>query len=190
MIGVSKRVPLLHTFYGDNDEYLNRVRDFNNKSQISNQYFNNFGSSNRITKQYNYAYIPVEEFLSKFSITEAIGLILSDKRAMQEIMNNSISLFYRSVKSEIVKYSYTAYILRSYKQFFPLQMLVIHSSAFGCNIDYDYLEKNMSIDRISRIDPLLVSLGAQANLNNFSVEELYILLSQKSEPVGIQKRYK
>ena len=190
VIGVSQRVPLLHSYYGDNEGYLNKVRDYNNKSQIPNQYFNHFGSANRITKQYNYAYIPCEIFLSKFSITEAISLILSDKRAMQEIMNNSISLFYRSLKSEIVKYSYPAYILRSYKQFFPLQMIVIHSSAFGCNIDYDYIEKNMSIDRISRIYPLLVSLGAQVNLNNFSVEELYNLLSQKSEPVGIQKRYK
>ena len=190
VIGVSQRVPLLHSFYGDKDEYLNKVRNFNNISQIDNQYFNNFSSANKITKQYNYAYIPDECYLSNFSITEALGLILSDERAMKEIMNNSINLSYRSPKSEIVKYSYPAYVLRSYKQFIPLQMLVIHSSVFGCDIDYDYLEKTMSIDRISKIDPLLVSLGAQANLNNFSIEELYILLSQKTEPVGIQKRYK
>lgn len=190
VLGVSQRVPVQHLYYGDNDKYLEDVRDSNNKSQIGNNYCNNFGVNNNKTKQYNYAYVPYEDFLSQFKLSEALGLILTDERAFQNIMNNSISLFYRSSKAETVLYSYSAYKIRYYKQFSHLQNFVINSSVFGCDIDFDYLEKTLSIDRITKINPLLVSLGAQTSINNFTLKQLYSLLSQEVNPVGIQKRYK
>lgn len=48
----------------------------------------------------------------------------------------------------------------------------------------------MSIDRITQINPLLVTLGAQTSIGSFSTEQLYELLSQKVDSTGIQKRYK
>lgn len=190
VLGVSQRVPVLHLYYGNKDKYLEDVRDSNNKSQIGNNYCDNFWVNNKITKQYNYAYVPEEDFLSIFSLSEALGLILTDNRVFQDIMNNNISLFYRSSKTETVQRSYSAYSLRFYNQFSPLQKSVIYSSVFGCDIDFDYLEKTLSIDRITKINPLLVSLGAQTSINNFTLEQLYSLLSQKVNSVGIQKRYK
>ena len=190
IVGVSYRVPVQHLYFGDKLDYLESIRDNNNKIQIPSRYCDNFGSNNRITKQYNYAYVPDVDFLSIFSLSEALGLILTDNRAFQDIMNNNISLFYRSSKTEMVQYSYSAYIIRLYNQFFPLQKSVINSSVFGCDIDFDYIEKTLSIDRITKINPLLVSLGAQTSINNFTIEQLYSLLSQKVDSVGIQKRYK
>ena len=72
----------------------------------------------------------------------------------------------------------------------PLQYSVIQSTNFGCGIDYNYLEKELSIDRITQINPLLVTLGAQTNIGSFSTEQLYELLSQKVDSSGVQKRYK
>lgn len=190
VLGVSQRVPVQHLYYGNKDKYLKDVRYDNNKSQIGNNFCDNFGPNNRITKQYNYAYVPYENFLSQFKLSEALGLILTDKRAFQNIMNNSISLFYYSSRVETVLYSYSAYMIRSYKQLIPLQNSVINSSVFGCDIDYDYLEKTLSVDRITKINPLLVSIGVQTSINNFSIEQLYSLLSQEVDSVGIQKRYK
>ncbi len=190
VLGISQRVPVQHLYYGNEYKYLDDVRDDNNKSQISNNYCDNFGFNNRNTKQFNYAYVPYEDFLSQFKLSEALGLILTDERVFQNIMNNSISLFYRSSKTETVLYSYSAYMIRSYKQLIPLQNSVINSSVFGCDIDYDYLEKTLSVDRITKINPLLVSLGVQTSINNFPTKQLYSLLSQEIDSVGIQKRYK
>ena len=189
-IGVSQYVPQINRYFGDDNDYLETARHCNNKSQIANWYFNNFNSNNKITKQRNYAYVPEEDFLKNFSLSEALGLILLDDRVFHNIMNTNISLFYRCEKSETVKFSYSSYVLRSYEQFKPLQTHVINSSIFGNNIDYDYLEKTLKIDKTTKIFPLLLSLGAQTNVSSFSLQKLYELLYTKADTVGIQKRYK
>ena len=189
-IGVSQRVPTDHVYFGNKSAYLDEVRDNNSKSQIDNYYCNNFDQYNQISKAYNYSYVPDTEFLSKYSLSEALGLILKDKRVFSDIMNNSISLFYRSIKSETVRYSYSAYILRAMPQFLPLQTSVIQSTNFECGVDYDYLEKKLFLDRITQINPLLVTLGAQKNIGSLSTEQLYKLLSQRGDSSGIQRRYK
>lgn len=189
-IGVSQRVPTDHVYFGNKSAYLDEVRDNNSKSQIDNYYCNNFDQYNQISKTYNYSYVPDVEFLSKYSLSEALGLILKDKRVLSDIMNNSISLFYRSIKLETVRYSYSAYILRAMPQFLPLQTSVIQSTNFGCGVNYNYLENTLFLDRITQINPLLVTLGAQKNIGSLSLEQLYKLLSQKVDPYGIQKRYK
>ena len=190
ILGISQRVPSHHDYFGRNWEYLNAVRNDNNKSQIDNRYCNNFDQYNKISKEYNYSHVPDAEYLSMFSLSEALGLILKDERVLANIMDKSISLFFRSKKSETVRCSFSAYTLKSYAQFLPLQFSVIQSVNFGCGIDYNYLEKELSIDRITQINPLLVTLGAQTNIGNLSTEQLYELLSQKVDSSGIQKRYK
>ena len=189
-IGVSQRVPADHVYFGNKSAYLDEVREDNSKSQIDNNYCDNFDPYNQISKTYNYSYVPDVEFLSKYSLSEALGLILKDKRVLSNIMNNSISLFYRSVKSETVRYSYSAYMLRAMPQFLPIQTSVIQSTNFGCGVNYNYLENTLSLDRITQINPLLVTLGAQKNIGSLSIEQLYKLLSQKVDSYGIQKRYK
>ena len=189
-IGVSQRVPSDHVYFGNKFEYLDEVRDNNSKSQIGNYYCNNFDQYNQISKAYNYSYVPDTEFLSKYSLSEALGLILKDKRIFSDIMNNSISLSYRSIKSETVRCSYSAYMLKSMPQFLPLQTSVIQSANFECGVDYDYLEKKLFLDRITQINPLLVTLGAQKNIGSLSTEQLYKLLSQRGDSSGIQRRYK
>lgn len=187
IIGVSQRIPTDHVYFGNKSAYLDEVRDDNSKSQIDNYYCNNFDQYNKV---HNYSYVPDVEFLSKYSLSEALGLILKDERVSSDIMNKSISLFYRSIKSETVRYSYSAYMLRTMPQFSPLQTSVIQSMNFGCGVDYNYLENNLSLDRITQINPLLVTLGAQENIGSLSTEQLYKLLSQKVDSSGIQKRYK
>ena len=190
ILGVSQRVPSRHIYFGRNLEYLNDVRNDNNKSQIGNYYCDNFDQYNKTSKEYNYSYVPDAEYLSMFSLSEALGLILKDERVLSDIMDKSISLFFRSKKSETVRCSFSAYSLKSSAQFLPLQYSVIQSTNFGCGIDYNYLEKELSIDRITQINPLLVTLGAQTNIGSFSTEQLYELLSQKVDSSGVQKRYK
>ena len=190
ILGVSQRVPSHHVYFGSNLEYLNDVRNDNNKSQIENRYCNNFDQYNKISKECNYSYVPDAEYLSMFNLSETLGLILKDERVLADIMGNSISLYFRSKKSETVRCSFSAYTLKSYTQFLPLQFSVIQSTNFGCGIDYNYLEKELSLDRTTQINPLLATLGAQTNIGNFSTEQLYKLLSQKVDSAGIQKRYK
>lgn len=190
VVGVSRRVPQKHLYFGDKTEYLNVVRDEHNKALFANSFFNNFDDARNKSKIYNYAYVPIEEFLSTFTLSNALGLLLSDERARKSIINNSISLYSRTIKSEVVKYSYSAYCLRKYSLFSEIQDLVINSSSFCGNIDYDYLEKTLLFDKISIIDPILVALGAQTRLGNFSLEKLYSLLAQETGPTGIQKRYR
>lgn len=190
ILGVSQRVPSHHIYFGSNWEYLNDARNDNNKSQIENRYCDNFDQYNKISKEYNYSYVPDNEFLSKFNLSEALGLILKDERVLADIMGNSISLYFRSKKSETVRCSFSAYTLKSYTQFQPLQFSVIQSTNFGCDIDYNYLEKELSLDRTTQINPLLATLGAHTNIGNFSTEQLYKLLSLKVDSAGIQKRYK
>lgn len=114
IIGVSQRIPTDHVYFGNKSAYLDEVRDDNSKSQIDNYYCNNFDQYNKV---HNYSYVPDVEFLSRYSLSEALGLILKDERVSSDIMNKSISLFYRSIKSETVRYSYSAYMLRTMPQF-------------------------------------------------------------------------
>ena len=190
VIGISCRVPKKHIYYGNNYSYLETVRDVNNKIQIDNRYCDNFDNSNKITKLYNYAYVPEEDFLSQFSLKEALGLLVSDEKSVENILNTSISLFYRTVKPETVQYSFTAYQMRSYKQFAPLTYSVINSTIFGLDFNYEDLTVNHNPESIAKIYSLLISLGAQTNITNLSLEQLYILLSQEVDSFGIQRRYR
>lgn len=190
VIGISCRVPKKHIYYGNNYSYLEAARDGNNKIQIDNRYCDNFDSNNKITKLYNYAYVPEEDFLSQFSLKEALCLLVSDEKSVENILNTSINLFYRTIKPETVQYSFTAYQMRSYKQFAPLTYSVINSTIFGLEFNYEDLTVNQNPESIAKIYSLLVSLGAQTNITNLSLEQLYILLSQKVDSFGIQKRYR
>lgn len=189
-LGVSKRVPSDHIYFGDNEDYLDTVRNKNNKIQIGTDRCNNFGENNRVTKTFNYSYVPNADFLSKYSLTEAVGLILKDERVLTHVMNNNINLVYHTVKSETVSCSYSAYKLKNSVQFSPLQNTVINSANFGCDVDYNYLENVLSLNRTTQIDPLLVTLGAQTNISNLTTDQLYVLLSRKTDSAGIQKCYK
>lgn len=189
ILGVSWRVPLENRFFGDEGDYLDAVRDMNNKTQIRNECCNRFDTGNTVSKQYNYIYVPYKEFFNPFTLTEALGLIMEDERVCRHLLNNNINLFYSSVKVETVKYSYSAYCLRKYDKFAPLQNAIIRSSLFGGGVDYNFLENALLIDR-TRIEAVLVALGAHFDIANLPVAQLYSMLAEKIEDNGVQKRYK
>ena len=185
IVGVSKYIPVEQEYFGDKRDYLDDVRDENNKRQIPNWTCDNFDEKN---KEYNYSYVPIAEFFDKIDLSQAIGLLTKDERANSSIRNNNIHVRYRTIKSEKVGYSYAAYKLRSYKIFEPLQNVIINSSTFNTSVDYSYLEREFGLDSIN-ID-FLLSLGAHKSSKELSIEQLYKLLSAHGDSKGVQKRYR
>lgn len=185
VLGVSCRVPSEHIYYGTEEGYFNAVRDSNNITQINNYYCDNFGDGNHLNKQYNYSFVPCEEFLNKFELCEALELMLNDKRVLDNILDKNISLFFRKIKSETVQYSYSAYCLRKYDMFKPIQNMVLRSSLFSGGVDYGKL----NVDTV-QIDSMLVALGAHTSIYDFPIENLYRLLAEKGDSIGVQKRYR
>ena len=190
VMGVSKLVPVEHLFYGeDNEDFFNKVRDENNRKQISNWYCNNFGDRNKISQEYNYSYVPIERYFENFTLTESIGLLMKDSRAYGNILDNNISLYFRTTKPESVLYSFAAYKIRSYKKFGPLHRHVINSTVFNADIDYSVLESQFDLDKIN-VDPFLIVLGSHKNASDFSTQQLFEFLSDQGDAKGVQKRYK
>ena len=184
VLGVSCKVPSEHRYYGTEECYFNAVRDSNNITQINNCYCNNFGDGN-LNKQYNYSFVPCEKFLNNFELCEALELMLNDKRVLDNILDKNISLFFRKIKSETVQYSYSAYCLREYDMFKPIQNMVLRSSLFSGGVDYGKLDGDTV-----QIDSMLVALGAHTNIYDFPIENLYRLLAEKGDSIGVQKRYR
>jgi len=188
VIGVSRRVPVEPRYFGNDTKYLDNVRDDNSKKFFAHYYCDKLRDRN--SNIYNYTYISNEEFFRNLDLSEALGLILTDDRFFDSIERKNIYLYYNGVREETVKYSYAAYILRTYKIFLPLQSLVINSNVFDSGLNYNYLENELNFSKTYKINPLLVSLGAQTKLRDCTIEQLYTLLSQEGNHSGIQKRYR
>lgn len=190
IMGVSRLVPVDHLFYGENNEdFFNEVRDENNRKQIPNWYCNNFGDSNRISKEYNYSFVPIERYFENFTLSESVGLLMKDGRTYNNILDNNINLYFRKPKPESVLYSFAAYKIRSYEKFGPLQRHVINSTVFNADIDYNVLEAQFGLDKIN-VDPFLIILGSHKDASEFSIQQLFEFLSDKGDAKGVQKRYK
>lgn len=197
-VGVSHRVPMVYTRLDDQSHsYLDKYSTTLRKSINGYWYYYSTTIEEKHEGFFNRYRIIDKSFIEQLvnkgkTLSDIIGLIMSDPRAMHELKNKTLHFQQRTIKSEEVEVSYPLYKLRSYPQFEPLSMFVVEENII-LNGNVDLEQELAKLSKELDTKQMLLLLGARSSMADLSLEELYNILEmlpKRNLKRGIQKLYK
>ena len=162
-LGVCQYIPLEKRCIVSDSDYLKKL-------EIKNSYW--YSSANYLPG--NQTFVPIEDYLNQFNLSELLCLIIKNSNLANHIREGQqLHYFYHTTHSTYFKTSYLAFFLQKMREIKKLQGYVINEdvSPMGEKIDYDYLKKQQI--KAAEVRNLISYLGAVENPEELSVEELY-----------------